>query len=126
MGFPSERENSEDRKDREIKPYNQPGRRPPCPFYGFDATFDVLVMNDSGGDQCALKTDSYSPCQMEIVGDTPNWFVCPLNTDKNRRRLERSLEKIRVFPREFRPAKARSWRGISLEIWVRHITNMTN
>lgn len=111
MGLPLER------KDKEIRPYVL---RPDCPFYGFDSVFDALVMKDSGGNQCALKTDSYSPCQMEMIGNKPSWFECPFNTEKNRKKIEGDLEKIRVFPREFRPEKA-EWDGISLKNWMMHV-----
>ena len=52
------------KEDKEIRPYIL---RPDCAFHGFSGMSDV--MKDSGGNQCALKTDSYSPCPMEMVGN---------------------------------------------------------
>ena len=101
------------RKDKEIKPYTP---RPACPFYGFTAMFSF--MRDSGDNQCALKIGLYDPCQMEIAGDKPIWVGCPLNIEENRKEIEGNLEKIRVFPREHRPLKKRSWPGISLRDWM--------
>jgi len=106
----------------EIKPYTLV-RRPPCPFYGF-STMSGGVMKDSGGNQCALKTKSYNPCQREIMGHMLNWLGCPLNTKKNRRKIERNLEKMWVFPREFRPEGIESWEGILLKDWVDYINNL--
>ncbi|GAG81137.1 unnamed protein product, partial [marine sediment metagenome] len=33
-------------------------------------------------------------------------------------------EKVRVFPREHRPEKVKSWDGISLKTWIKHIDDM--
>ena len=101
------------RKDKEIKPYTP---RPACPFYGF--TTILHFMRDSGDNQCALKIELYDPCEMEMAGDKPIWIKCPLNTEENRKEIEGNLEKIKVFPREHRPAKKRSWPGISLRDWM--------
>lgn len=109
------------RKDREIKPYSEV-ERTRCPFHGFSA-MPGGVMMDSEGNQCALKTGSYSPCGMKTAGDEPYWSECPFNTEENRTRLAGSLEEIKVFPREFRPAKGKSWDGISLMSWVKYITD---
>jgi len=67
------------------------------------------------------KTGSYSPCKMELAGDTPNWAGCGFNIEKNRREINRCLEKMRVFPQEFRPPKNKPWDGISLEFWMGYI-----
>ncbi len=108
------------RKAREIKPYTQVERFP-CLFRGFHVALGMML--DSGGNECALKTRSYSPCQMEMRGNKPSWSECPFNTEENRTKLAGSLEKIRVFPREFRPPKIKSWEGISLMSWVKYITD---
>ena len=80
-------------------------------------------MKDSGGNQCGLKTDVYSACQMEIDGDKPGWSKCPFNTKENGKKIAGNLEKIKVFPREFRPSenpkeKGESWEGILLKDWM--------
>jgi hypothetical protein len=90
--------------------------RPACPFYGFGGMFDDVLM-DSGGNQCALKMRRYSPCEMEMVLSKPSWHECPLNTEENKQRLELIERRIRVFPKEFRPLKAGSWKGIPLTRW---------
>ena len=121
----------------DTKPYDIV-ERTSCPFYGFRLFYEIdakncegkHIMEDAGGDQCAFASIINVPnrlyCLMESIKDKPNWTNCSLNTIENKVKLSKFLEKIRVFPREFRPAKVRSWRGISLEIWVRHITDMTN
>jgi len=112
----------EDRKT-ETKPYAQLSyaqlRRPPCPFYGFNMSDNI--MRDSRGRQCALITGYYGRCQMEMVRDKPSWHNCSLNTQENRNKITRNLDKIRVFPREFRPANAKEWDGMSLMSWVKYI-----
>lgn len=106
------------RKSKEIRPYVL---RPPCPFYGFTAI--LRFMRDSGDNQCALKIGLYDPCQMKLDGDQPKWSICPFNTEENRKKIAGPLEKIRVFPREHRPAKGK-WDGWPLEIWMRHIEDV--
>lgn len=104
----------------ELKPYAQVERHR-CPFYGFSA-MHTGIMKDSGGNQCALITTSHNLyCRMEIMGDKPRWSGCVFDTKENRTKLAGSLEKIKVFPREFRPPKIKSWKGISLMSWVNYI-----
>jgi hypothetical protein len=50
-----------------------------CPFYGFHFVPEQKVMVDSNGNQCALAMSAYSPCQMEIAGNEPYWWLCPRN-----------------------------------------------
>ena len=107
------------KEDKEIRPYVL---RSDCAFQGFSGMSDVMM--DSGGNQCALKIDSYSPCQMEMRGNKPSWSECPFNTEKNRKYIEENSEKVRVFPRECRPPKAKKWDGILLKDWMRHIEDM--
>ena len=77
-----------ERKDKETRPYVL---RPDCPFYGF-SVMSGGVMMDSEGNQCALETKSYHPCQMEIIRDKPNWYKCPLNTEENGKKIVENLE----------------------------------
>lgn len=50
-----------------------------CPFYGrmfaggLRAPFALI---DQHGNQCAIKTDSYAPCAMEIDGLRVDWRDC--------------------------------------------------
>lgn len=108
------------RKGKEIKPYTEVERYP-CPFRGFHEVLGMML--DSGGNHCALKTEPYDPCQMEMAGTKPIWTECVRNTKQNRKKIEGDLEKVRVFPREFRPPKIKSWKGISLMSWVKYITD---
>jgi hypothetical protein len=104
------------RKDKEIKPYFEL-ERDPCPFRGFHIAHDMMF--DSKGNQCALKTGSYSPCGMETAGNKPNWYKCSFNTEENRKKLQKDLGKVSVFPRECRPpTKIKSWKGILLKDWM--------
>jgi hypothetical protein len=42
-----------------------------CPFYGMHAIPSAAALMGSGGNQCALITDSYAPCRLEIDGRLP-------------------------------------------------------
>ena len=50
-----------------------------CPFYGMHQARSrkALVLVASGGNQCAIVTTAYMPCQMETRGQTPDWRMCP-------------------------------------------------
>ena len=48
-----------------------------CPFYGFMTMMNSLT--DQQGNQCALVTDRYSPCEMEMEKETPCWDKCGYN-----------------------------------------------
>jgi len=104
----------------ELKPYVL---RSNCAFYGFDLR--GKLMTDSKGNQCALKTESYDPCQMEMEGNEVRWpSGCPFNTEENKKRIEEGdLKEVMVFPREHRPTKGK-WKGWTLKIWMRHIADM--
>jgi len=115
MGLPLER------KDREIKPYAL--WRHSCPFYGFSSILEK-IMRDTGENQCALIPGPYSVCHMEKMRDKPNWYSCHLNNNEKNRKIEKCLEKTRVFPREFLPSKGKSWDGMLLRIWIRHMIDM--
>lgn len=53
-----------------------------CPFYGCHDAMGLLI--DSGGNQCALISESYSPCKMELEGLPVNWKTCPVFLDRRR------------------------------------------
>ena len=89
--------------------------RPPCPFYGF-----YIAMNkfhDQAGNQGAMLTDSYSPCRMELGGETPNWNGCEFNNKQGKQSLERLADEMHFFPEEFRSEKNGSWKGIPFKDW---------
>ena len=94
--------------------------RPACPFYGF-GNVGGRALIDSKGNQCALRTDSYSPCQMEMAGKDPNWKECDFNTEQYRNDLVRIADNVQVFPEEL----LYSTRGLSLSQWMNYITNRT-
>lgn len=103
---------------REVSVRNR--RRPRCPFYGFHGVQGALI--DSRGNECALTTDSYSPCQMEVGGKTPYWDVCPLNTPMLREQIAKGEETVRVFLSELRPKDRKTnWNGITFKEWKGHV-----
>lgn len=55
---------------------------PDCKFYGCHAVLPMRLLIESRGNQCALITTAYAPCQMEVQGLVPDWSRCPLNTDE--------------------------------------------
>ena len=121
-------------KSDDAKAYDIMTRRP-CPFYGFEMIYEIdakncegrHIMEDKGGDQCAfasiINLPNRSYCLMEAIRDKPNWATCSLNTKENREKIKGNLEKISVFPKEFKPANRKPWDGIPLEIWMRHVTD---
>lgn len=92
-----------------------PKQRPACPFYGF------FMGMDQEGNQCALIYDSYSPCPVEMKGQTPDWSKCPFNNEENKKALEEIADQSKVYPKEFRPKDINSWDGISLRAWMKYV-----
>jgi hypothetical protein len=108
------------KKSEEIKHYVEK-QRYPCHFYGFFGGMGVMI--DQEGNQCALITDSYSPCIMQIDNQTPEWHKCSFNTEKSRENLVKALKNVKIFPNEFRPPEAKSWEGINFfPDWAKYIT----
>lgn len=105
-------------KKGEIKPYVEK-QRYSCPFYGFYMGLGMLV--DQEGNQCALITQSYSPCKMKTNNQTPSWKQCPFNTEENKKKLIKSLENVQIFPNEFQPPNVKSWQGIKFTDWADYI-----
>jgi len=97
-------------------------RRYKCPFYGF--SLNPSVLTDTRGNQCALVTESYSPCYMEISDETPNWNNCSFNDEQNRTKLEQIAESVRVFPEELCPGGVKIWNGIPLNKWMYKISGV--
>lgn len=62
-----------------------------CPFYGFCYIKTTGTFIDSQGNQCALVTDSYSPCKMEVEGREVCWNDCEFSNKENRRHVEAIL-----------------------------------
>jgi len=107
-------------KNKELKP-TTPKPRHDCPFYGFHLARGMFI--DSKGNQCAVIINSYSPCQMGMAGQTPNWSECGFNTEESRRSMAKYANELVVFPDEFYPKGAKSWRGISLKEWLEYVRN---
>lgn len=73
--------------------------RKKCPFYGFH--YEMGIMIDSSGNQCALVTESLSPCRMEYPNKREvDWNNCPLNREQESFGLKNLLEDSIVFPDE--------------------------
>jgi hypothetical protein len=106
------------KKKTELKPYIEKQRHP-CPFYGFNGSFGMMV--DQEGNQCALLTNSYSPCRMEVNKQTPNYSKCSFNNEENNKALEKIANKMQIFPREFSPPNQKSWDGIKLRQWMDYL-----
>lgn len=76
--------------------------RPRCPFYGFAMNITRGVLQDTGGNQCALNKMVASPCLMEWRGQVPDWEECPEN-DHDIQPLITEMRQcpVVVFPDEF-------------------------
>jgi len=83
---------------------------PKCPYYGFYLSRGIMV--DTYGNQCALIINSYSPCQMEMNKENPDWNKCSFIGNKER--IELILAEFMVFPRGVSE-------GTRLEDWCKHI-----
>ncbi|MBU4069788.1 MAG: hypothetical protein KJ646_02290 [Nanoarchaeota archaeon] len=105
-------------KKKELEPVT-PKQRYPCPFYGFHMAMEMLM--DQSGNQCALITKSYSPCKMKISNQTPNWNKCQFVGEKNRKALETITDNFIIFPDEFFPKGAKSWKGMAFKDWQNYI-----
>ena len=108
---------------REVQPIEETPRYP-CPFYGFHFCPPAGTINDQQGNQCALVTDVYSPCKLEVRGRSPDFRDCPFNNDRHRESLE-AASRSRVFPREFSPRKKGSSSGFKFEDWKRDVMDAT-
>ncbi|MGH6629862.1 MAG: hypothetical protein ACREB3_09035, partial [Burkholderiales bacterium] len=51
-----------------------------CKYYGFHAVPKHRLIVSQGGNQCALVTESYAPCYMEISGQAPDLDLCALKS----------------------------------------------
>ena len=47
-----------------------------CPFYGKHSFALMRVLVNSRGNQCALVTDAFAPCYLEIEGRAPDLEKC--------------------------------------------------
>lgn len=90
-----------------------------CPFYGFFA-YNGMMM-DQRGNQCAVITESYSPCHMQMKKQIPDWNKCPFNHEESQCAISKVENVCRVFPKEFHPRGQSSWRGIILKEWIKYI-----
>jgi len=94
-------------------------KRARCPFYSFSLhdLGEQVIMMDSRGNQCALKTLVYAPCHMKINGVSPDWEECCYNNESKRKEIVRMMSRnMRVFP----SGKGGKY-GYSMQDWVRHI-----
>lgn len=103
-----------------LKPFHDKERHP-CPFYGFYLSPIGGALLDQEGNQCALIKGSYSPCQMEMQKQTPDWNECSYNCEKNKSNIRTISRKYRAFPKEFWPDEESSWAGIPFKRWMRYV-----
>lgn len=74
--------------------------RPRCPFYGMYFSVAMRLMVHQDGNQCAIITDSYSPCRMDYTGQNTDWSRCPFNGESVGKVVREYGDSIRVFPPE--------------------------
>lgn len=80
---------------------------------------DKQVMKDRENDLCALaKIINFDRPYCWMGKINKNWPNCLLNTRKNNEKVGENLDKIMVFPKEFKPAD-KPWLGIPLRTWMR-------
>jgi len=90
--------------------------RTKCPFYGFSLSGGAMM--DRGGNQCALKDGSQSPCSLQISGHFPEWNQCAKHDwPESQEAFVQMLLNAQVFPEEFRPRVHSRWSGIPLWWW---------
>ena len=90
-----------------------------CPFYGFSHPL-MGMFRDQDGNQCPLY-EEYTPCQMEIENQTPNWEKCLINNKENGDIINRIINSHRFAPREFWPKGKSSWKGLQFERWTEYV-----
>jgi hypothetical protein len=59
---------------------------------------------------------------MEISSKTPDWTLCGFNDNKNKEAIENIIANATIAPKEFWPAGAKSWKGISFKDWMEYIS----
>lgn len=72
---------------------------PNCPFYGRHLALELaltglipgqtLLFRDSGGNQCALRVSSYTPCDFAVERKPVDWHVCSVWAAATRGPLEK-------------------------------------
>ena len=107
-------------KPKPIKPFIEI-QRYRCPFYGFGRIANVFM--DSCGSQCALIVNSHESCKMEMNDQIPDWNQCPLNSEENKKRVEKIIKSSLIFPEEFQPYDQPSWDGLSFKEWMGYVMN---
>lgn len=81
------------------------------------------MLLDTGGNQCPLEgANTFSPCQMEMAGEMPDWDSCPYNKEENREVIDFFLQEFTIAPKEYWPVGKTSWKGLSFSWWFDHIT----
>jgi hypothetical protein len=91
--------------------------RYPCPFYGFFCGVFSGILMDQDGNQCALITDSHSPCRME----NPDWNECRCHTEDAEKILDVFREQYKVGAHEFWPKDQSQWEGITFSEWYSYV-----
>jgi hypothetical protein len=88
-----------------------------CPFYGLQLHHWGAwepVLTGQGGNQCALREDSFAPCSMEIAGRQPEWNLCEFENKQARFAKVRHLKDLVDRARETGTDRggARAYRGL--------------
>ena len=93
-------------------------RKNNCPFYGFYMQSAMGVMLDQSGNQCALITDSYSPCRMEVSRQNPDWKSCSyFHHPSNVVAIKKIANSFRVFPKAA-SGDSKTREGVPLANWM--------
>ena len=93
-----------------------------CPFYGFYMHPVMSLMVSQGGNQCALITDSYAPCRMEVSDQTPDWKGCSFfNNPRNAEVLKKIEDSMRVFPKDT-AVDSTPKEGVALSNWMQRFS----
>ncbi len=91
-----------------------------CPFYRFSPLLDIM-RDQRVGNQCAILSDRgehgmFSPCKMEVDGETPDWEHCFLAGECRQDTVALRIgERVTVFPEEFPPE------GVPFADWYRYV-----
>ena len=111
------------KSQRSLKPTIKKSRHK-CLFYGFYSAMSMKIFSDSGGNQCALA-EGYSPCQMEMKEETPDWDKCPFNNEEAKHAIEKIMTSHKIFPEEFKPEGKSTWTGMPLKEWMDYVMGDT-
>lgn len=94
--------------------------RYPCPFHGFHAAFGIIFM-DQEGSECGLDAEQCTACYMQNYPEGPNWDSCQYNRKDLEETIDLIRRKVRICPKEFNPSNGKSWAGIKMDTFWKHV-----